>query len=130
VVNRKTAKNRLKRALAALVEWCRKNLHAPTKGQHQKLTEKPRGRYGYYRIIGNFFSLQEFREGTRRIWRRKLSRRRRDGDVMWTKFLRLEKRYSLPRARVVHSLRSGVANSRDEEPDAFNAYVWICGGPG
>ena len=111
VVKRKTAKSRLKRALAALSEWCRKNLHLPIKEQHQKLTQKLRGHYGYYGIIGNFFSLQEFREGARRIWRRKLSRRRRDGDVTWAEFLRLEKRYSLPRARVVHGLRSSVAKS-------------------
>ena len=47
----------------------------------------------------------------RRIWRRKLSRRRRDGDVTWAQFLRLEKYYSLPRARVVHGLQSRVAKS-------------------
>jgi RNA-directed DNA polymerase len=102
VVKRKTANNRLKRALAALAEWCRKNLHAPIKEQHQKLTEKLRRHYGYYGIIGNFSSLQEFREGTRRLWRRKRSRRRRDGAGTWAEFLRLEKRYNLPRARVVH----------------------------
>jgi RNA-directed DNA polymerase len=111
VVKRKTAKNRLKRTLAALTDWCRKNLHLPIREQHQKLTEKLRGHYGYYGIIGNYFSLLEFREGARRIWRRKLSRRRRDGDVTWPEFLRLEKRYSLPRARVVHGLRSSVAKA-------------------
>ena len=92
VVKRKTAESRLKRALSALSEWCRKNLHLPIKEQHQKLVQKLRGHYGYYGIIGNFFSLQEFREEVRRIWRRKLSRRRRDGDVTWAEFLRLEKR--------------------------------------
>ena len=111
VVKRKTANSRLKRALSALSEWCRKNLHAPIKEQHQKLVQKLRGHYGYYGIIGNFYSLQEFREGARRIWRRKLSRRRRDGDVTWAQFLRLEKYYSLPRARVVHGLQSRVAKS-------------------
>jgi len=111
VVKRKTAKSRLKRTLAALSEWCRKNLHLPIREQHQKLTEKLRGHYGYYGIIGNYFSLLEFREEARRIWRRKLSRRRRDGDVTWAQFLRLEKCYSLPRARVVHGLRSSVAKS-------------------
>jgi RNA-directed DNA polymerase len=99
------------RALSALSEWCRKNLHIPIKEQHQKLTQKLRGHYGYYGIIGNFPSLQEFREGARRIWRRKLSRRRRDGDVTWAQFTRLEKRYSLPAARVVHGLLSSVAKS-------------------
>ena len=79
VVKRKTAKSRLKRALAALSEWCRKHLHLPIKEQHQKLTQKLRGHYGYYGITGNFSSLQDFREAVRRIWRRWLSRRRRDG---------------------------------------------------
>ena len=111
VVKRKTAHGRLKRTLSALSEWCRKNLHAPIKEQHQKLTEKLHGHYGYYGIIGNYFSLQEFREGARKIWRRALSRRRRDGDVTWAQFLRLEQHYSLPRARVVHGLRSSVAKS-------------------
>jgi RNA-directed DNA polymerase len=111
VVKRKTANSRLKRALTALTEWCRKNLHTPIKEQHQKLVQKLRGHYGYYGIIGNFASLLEFREETRRIWRHILSRRRRDGDVTWTEFLRLEKRYGLPRARVVHGLHSSVAKS-------------------
>ncbi len=111
VVKRKTATSRLKRALSALSEWCRKNLHLPIKEQHQKLTQKLRGHYGYYGIIGNFHSLQEYREGARRIWRRKLSRRRRDGIVSWAQFCRLEKRYNLPHARVVHGLRSSVAKT-------------------
>ena len=111
VVKRKTAKSRLKRALSSLSEWCRKNLHLPIVEQHQKLTQKLRGHYGYYGIIGNFASLQKFLEGTRRIWRRKLSRRRRGGPMTWAKLLRLEKRYSLPRACVVHGLLSGVAKS-------------------
>jgi RNA-directed DNA polymerase len=111
VVKRKTAKNRLKRTLAALTDWCRKNLHLPIREQHQKLTEKLRGHYGYYGIIGNYSSLQKFREGARRIWRRKLSRRRRGRPLTWSRFLRLEKRYNLPLARVVHGLVSGVAKS-------------------
>jgi RNA-directed DNA polymerase len=111
VVKRKTANSRLKRALSALSEWCWKNLHLPIREQHQKLVQKLRGHFGYYGIIGNYFSLLEFREEARGIWRRTLSRRRRDGDVTWTEFLRLEQRYSLPRARVVHGMRSSVAKS-------------------
>jgi RNA-directed DNA polymerase len=111
VVKRKTAKSRLKRALAALADWCRKNLHLSLREQYHKLVEKLRGHYGYYGIIGNFYSLLEFREGARGVWRRWLSRRRRDGEMTWAEFLRLEKRYSLPRARVVHGLHSRVANS-------------------
>ena len=54
VVKRKTAKSRFKRASTALSEWCRKNLHLPIKEQHQKLTQKLRGHYGYYGITGNY----------------------------------------------------------------------------
>jgi group II intron reverse transcriptase/maturase len=111
VVRRKTAQSRFTRALVALSDWCRVNLHLPIREQHQKLTEKLRGHYGYYGIIGNYSSLLEFRERTRRIWRRRLSRRCRDGEVTWADFLRLEQRYGLPRARVVHGLRSSVASS-------------------
>lgn len=111
VVKRRTAKSRFKRALSALSDWCRKNLHLPIQEQHQKLTQKLRGHYGYDGITGNFYSLLEFRETARRIWRRRLSRRRRDGEISWPEFLRLEERYSLPRARVVHGLRSSAAKS-------------------
>ena len=111
VVKRKTAKSRLQRAFQALSAWCRDNFHRPIVEQHQKLSQKLHGHYGYYGITGNFFSLQEFLEGARRIWRRWLSRRRRDGQMSWPDFQRLEKRYGLPKARVVHSALSGAAKS-------------------
>jgi RNA-directed DNA polymerase len=105
VVKRKTAKSRLKRALHALSEWSRKNLHLPIKEQCQKLTEKLRGHFGYYGITGNSRSLQNCREATRWIWKRHLSRRRRGKPMTWLSFARLEERYRLPAAHVIHSLR-------------------------
>jgi len=111
VVKRKTARSRLKRALQALSSWCRKNLHAPIEAQYQKLKQKLLGHYGYYGITGNFYSLQEFLEKARETWKRRLARRCRDGAMSWRDFLRLEKRYRLPAARVVHSVMSGAANS-------------------
>jgi RNA-directed DNA polymerase len=111
VVKRKTAKSRFSRALQAVSEWCRKNLHLPIAEQHQKLSEKLRGHYGYYGIIGNALRLADFRDDVRGIWRRSLSRRRRARLMSWAEFLRLEKRYRLPNARVVHGLTSHVATS-------------------
>jgi len=121
VIKRKTAKSRLKRAFQTLSEWCRENLHRPIREQYQKLVQKLEGHYEYYGIIGNYFSLPQFREGARGIWRRRLARRRRDGTLTWAKFLRLEKRYSLPRARVVHGLAGRVA----KEPRKNNFYKLI-----
>ena len=111
VVKRKTAKGRLRRALSALSAWCWKNLHRPIGEQYRKLAQKLEGHYGYYGIIGNIASLQQFLEGARGIWRRCLSRRGRDKPLSWPEYVRLEQRYPLPRARVVHGLRSRVAQS-------------------
>jgi RNA-directed DNA polymerase len=111
VVKRKTAKSRLTRALQALSAWCRKNLHQPIEVQHQKLSQKLKGHYAYYGITGNFSNLQAFLAGTRRIWKRWLSRRSRAGPLSWTDFLGVEKRYGLPRACVVHSVMGSVAKS-------------------
>jgi RNA-directed DNA polymerase len=111
VIKRKTAKSRLKRAFQALSEWCRVNRHEPIAIQHQMLEQKLQGHYGYYGITGNLSSLQEFLEGAKEIWKRWLSRRRRAGPMTWPEFLRLERRYRLPKARVVHSLLGRAANS-------------------
>jgi RNA-directed DNA polymerase len=111
VVKRKTAKSRLRRALGAVADWCRLHRHLPIATQHQTLTRKLRGHYGYYGITGNYFGLHAFREGVRRAWRRWLSRRRRDGTMWWSQFRRLEQTYPLPVARVVHSIYPRAAKS-------------------
>jgi len=111
VIKRKTAKSRLKRALQALSEWCRAHRHRPVSVQHQTLKQKVQGHYAYYGIIGNIASLQNFLLGARQIWKRWLSRRRRGKPLSWPDFERLELRYGLPKARVVHGLLSGAAKS-------------------
>ena len=111
VVKRKTAKGRLTRGLQAISAWCRANLHQPIALQHQKLSEKLRGHYAYYGIIGNFACLSAFLLGVRRIWRRRLSRRGRSAPRTWPEFVRLEQSYGLPPARVVHSLARRAASS-------------------
>ena len=111
VVQRRTARSRLQRTLHALSAWCRANLHLPIEDQHRKLCQKLRGHYGYFGIIGNSASLSDVRLRTRQIWRRWLSRRRRGGPLSWAAFVRLERRYMLPPARVVHGLTSRGASS-------------------
>ncbi len=124
MIKRKTVRSRIKRVLQALSDWCRKNRHQPVTVQHQTLKQKLQGHYGYYGITGNYFSLLEIREERGKIWRGWLSRRRRGGFMSWTDFSRLEQRYGLPRARVVHRLLSSAA-TRGDEPDAGNLHVWI-----
>ena len=64
VIKRKTARSRLKRAFQALSDWCRVNRHRPLPVQHQTLKQKLQGHYGYYGIIGNIASLQNFLLGS------------------------------------------------------------------
>jgi group II intron reverse transcriptase/maturase len=102
VVQRKTAKGRFRRALQALWEWCRANLHQPLPDQHRRLSQKLHGHYAYYGITGNGNRLTAYLRGVRRAWKYWLSRRNRDRPMSWTEYLRLERRYRLPPVRVVH----------------------------
>jgi hypothetical protein len=111
VIKRETAKSRLKREFQALPDWCRDNRHEPIAIQHQTLKQKLQGHHGYYGITGNLSSLQEFLEGAKEIWKRWLSRRRRAGELTRPEFLRLGRRYRLPKIRVIHSLPGRAANS-------------------
>lgn len=104
VVKRKTAAKRLARALRAVGQWCRLNRHRPVAEQHQILSQKLRGHFGYYGITGNSIALSRFRQEVTNIWRKWLSRRKRGGPIPWTDFTRLLARYPLPPAVAVHSV--------------------------
>lgn len=102
VVQRKTAKKRLKQAIRRVYQWCRTHRHKPVKEQWQSLCRKIRGHYGYYGITFNIRSLHRFYEQIKRAWRKWLNRRSRKKDMPWDRFNRLLERYPLPRPRIVH----------------------------
>jgi RNA-directed DNA polymerase len=104
VVKRKTAANRFRRALQAVSAWCRRHRHSAVGEQQRKLNQKLQGHYAYYGITGNAPALLSFRRMVRRIWRKWLCRRHRGRTLTWTTFARLEARYPLAPARVVHSI--------------------------
>lgn len=102
VVKRKTAKSRVRRALLGISNWCRRYRHWSIPDQHQALTRKLRGHYGYYAIRGNSQTLSAFHEQVTRIWRKWLSRRKRGHPMPWAISTRLLARYPLPRPRILH----------------------------
>jgi hypothetical protein len=104
VVKRRTAQERLSRALRTMAPWCRLVRHQPIAEQHQTLIQKPRGHYGYHGVTGNCWSLVCFRDGVLRTWRKWLSRRRRCGFLSWATFTRFLQRYPLPRPVMVQSV--------------------------
>jgi RNA-directed DNA polymerase len=104
VVKRRTAADRLRRAIKTVARWCRFNRHKPIGQQHQTLSQKLRGHLAYYGITGNGGALHRFRDAVTRAWRKWLSRRTRGTAISWDRFNRLLERYPLPAAVVVHSV--------------------------
>jgi RNA-directed DNA polymerase len=97
VVKRKTAGSRFHRAVRRIAEWCRLNRHLPIREQHAALTQKLRGHYQYYGVIGNKGSLQRFYYEVMCLWRKWLARRKRRGQFSWARFLGLLRVFVLPR---------------------------------
>jgi RNA-directed DNA polymerase len=102
-VKRKTASNRLSRAVRSIAQWCRKSRHLPIREQHIQLSRKVRGHYAYYGITGNAHALSQFLCAVHRAWRNWLNRRSRQRTMIWEKFNRLLACYPLPPPRIVHS---------------------------
>jgi len=99
VVKRKTAPDRLTRALRRLNLWCRQNRHAPIAWQHGELLRKLHGHRAYYGIPGNSRSLNSLLHWVKRIWRKWLSRRSHESNLTWERFNLLLERYPLPNLR-------------------------------
>lgn len=60
VVQRKTASQRMSRALKAVAQWCQESRHWALVEQHQGLSRKLRGHFAYYGITGNVRALKRF----------------------------------------------------------------------
>ena len=102
VVKRKTAKKKLRRSIAAIDKWCRKNRHEEIKMQWKKLCQKVNGHYGFYGITPNIIGIKKFFEQVKRCWKKWLNRRNRNNQMNWETFNKVLKKYPLPRPRIVH----------------------------
>lgn len=102
VVKRKTAKDRLRRAVKRVSVWCRQNRHRPVAWQHEQLGLKLLGHYGYYGITPNFKALARYKHQVERAWQKWLNRRSQKRAMPWERFHRLLQRYPLPRPRIIH----------------------------
>jgi group II intron reverse transcriptase/maturase len=103
IPKKRTAKDRLKRALCELSDWCRRHRHRKVREQHRHLCPKIQGHYSYYGVTGNWDQIARFFHGARRIWRKWLHRRSQRRGMPWPRFERLSKAYPLPAPRIVHS---------------------------
>jgi RNA-directed DNA polymerase len=104
VVRRRTARDRFRRALRKIADWCRRHYHRPLGEQQKALGQKLRGHDAYYGITGNHRLLARFHYAVRRLWRKWLRRRNRQQRLPWARYLELLKRFPFPPVRVVHSV--------------------------
>jgi hypothetical protein len=100
VVKRKTAKDRFRRALRRVYEWCRINRHRPVAEQHATLKKKLEGHYRYYGLPTNAPALTSFRRRVMFAWWKWLSRRSQKARLTVAAMTRLLARYPLPEPRL------------------------------
>ena len=104
VVKRQTARKRLNRAIKALWQWCRANMHRPIVEQHKDLCQKLQGHYQYYGLRSNYEAMKVVFRRTQYAWRHWLSRRDRKHVITWEKFWKLLEKFPLPRPRIIHNI--------------------------
>jgi RNA-directed DNA polymerase len=110
IVKRKTAKDRFRRALKRIVDWCREHRHDDVRAQQEALGRKLRGHFGYYGIIGNFKAIARFYIETKQAWQKWLNRRSQRASMPWNRMSRLLQRYPLPPPRIAIPFLPHAAN--------------------
>jgi len=100
VLKRKTARERVSRALKGLNQWMRRARHRPLEEQARVLGAKLRGHFNYYGIRGNSRSISDFHHWARRLWKKWLGRRSQRRSMTWARYLRVLKRHPLPVPRI------------------------------
>jgi len=95
VVKRKTAKNRMSRALTKIGEWMAKHRHLPVREQWRTINQKLVGHFRYYGITGNSRALSRFRHEVGRKWRGWLNRRSQRARMTWARMNKLLERLPL-----------------------------------
>lgn len=94
VVRERTARDRFRRGLCRIYEWCCKHKHKPLEVQQKVLRSKLQGHYQYYGRRGNLDRCWDFLDRVRRLWRKALSRRSQR-HLTWEAMERLLQRYPL-----------------------------------
>jgi RNA-directed DNA polymerase len=96
----KTRQARLRRAIQAVADWCRRHRHLPIKAQHDALTRRIQGHINYFGVNGNSRSLGLLVDEAKRAWYKWLRRRSQQAHLTWEKFGEMLKRSPLPRPQI------------------------------
>jgi len=104
VIKRKTAKNKMRKSIVAMREWCRNNRHKLLKWQQQMLASKLRGDFQYFGVRCNMRSMEAVRHFVIRGWQYWLSRRSHKSAIPWEQFKQLLEAFPLPVPKIVHTV--------------------------
>jgi RNA-directed DNA polymerase len=96
----RTRSARLRRAIKAASDWCRRHRHKSVEEQRLALTRKLKGHYNYFGVNGNTRSLGLLLHQVKRVWRTWLNRRSQRARMHWKRFNELLKAHPLPTPRV------------------------------
>src|SRR6202140_5030319 len=99
-VGLRTEKSRLRRALMRLQDQMRRMRHSSIREQTDGLNQMLRGHYAYYGIAGNIRALQRVHRAVERYWRKMLSSRSWQGEVLWKQFRQIKERFPLLRPKL------------------------------
>jgi group II intron reverse transcriptase/maturase len=82
----KTRKARLRRAITAVADFCRRHRHRPVKEQHAGLKRRLEGHFNYFGVNGNVQSLEMLVHEAEHFWRKWLRRRSQRTRLSWERF--------------------------------------------
>jgi len=96
----KTRRERLRKTIQSIAEWCRRHRHLPVEAQHAALTKRLQGHMNYFGVNGNLNSLALLVDQTEQAWFKWLRRRSQRTRLTRKRFKALLSAYPLPRPRI------------------------------
>jgi group II intron reverse transcriptase/maturase len=96
----KTRTARLRRAIKAVADWCRRHRHLPVKEQHAALKRRIDGHCNYFGVNGNLRALALLVREAETAWHKWLSRRSQRAYMSWRRFKDLLRDFPLPAPKV------------------------------
>jgi hypothetical protein len=103
----KTRRASLRRAKKAIYDWCRRHRHLSSKEQHAALHRRLRGHFNYFGVNGNYNSMMQLVEATKRAWYKWLRRRSQRTRLNWERFTDMLRWWPLPRPRITVRIWDG-----------------------
>jgi len=101
-----TREGRMRSAIAAISEWCRRYRHHPVREQHIGLKRRLQGHFNYFAVDGNSERVWTLRYRATRLWHKWLTRRSQRSRMTWTRFQVLLEAMPLPKPRMKNLLWS------------------------